>query len=390
MEEKKIRLGVFGCYRGSAIAACAKIAGAEIVAACDSNPKMIERIKPHLAEDGVIYDNFDEFINHEMDGCIVANYYCEHVPYAIRLLEKGISVLSECAAAITMAQCVELVRAVEASTAKYMLVENYPYSAACQELKRVYQSGSLGRVVYAEGEYVHPMSVKEHTGYAPTPDHWRNHIPPTYYNTHSLGPIMHVTEAMPVCVSSQAVSRPEIHEGTLAQNDPFALMMCKMSDGSVISFSAWAQMGGHGHWYRINGTKGAAEITRYDPHRIRVVYNGYDRPEDQPRDSVYAPEFPFDADKAKKCGHAGGDYYIAHQFLEVIEGKREPFFNVYRATAMAACGILGWRSCLEGGKVYQIPDFRREEDKKMYENDHISPFCKEDGSTDIPATLGEK
>ena len=63
MEEKKIRLGVFGCYRGSAIAACAKIAGAEIVAACDSNPKMIERIKPHLAEDGVIYDNFDEFIN---------------------------------------------------------------------------------------------------------------------------------------------------------------------------------------------------------------------------------------------------------------------------------------------------------------------------------------
>ena len=48
--------------------------------------------------------------------------------------------------------------------------------------------------------------------YTLIPDHWRNHIPPTYYNTHSLGPIMHVTEAMPVCVSSQAVSRPEIEK----------------------------------------------------------------------------------------------------------------------------------------------------------------------------------
>ena len=143
MEEKKVKIGVFGCFRGSSIAKCLKLAGADIVAACDKNPDMLERIKPHLAEGAGIYDNFDDFINHEMDGCVVANYYYEHVPFAIRLLEKGISVLSECTANITMAEGVALVRAVEASKAKYMLLENYPYSAPNQEIARLYQSGIL-------------------------------------------------------------------------------------------------------------------------------------------------------------------------------------------------------------------------------------------------------
>lgn len=389
MEEKKFRIGVFGCWRGSAVAACLKLAGADIVAACDRDEKQLEKIKPHLAEGAGIYYSFDDFINHDMDAVLLTNYYAEHVPYAIRLLERNISVLSECAANITMAQGVALVRAVEASQAKYMLIENYPYSAACQELARVYKSGKLGRVIYGEGEYVHPMSKSELMRYAPTADHWRAHIPPTYYNTHALGPIMQATEAMPLTVSAQAVSRDELHEGTNCINDPYALMMCKMSDGSVFTFTGWAQVGGHGSWYRLGCTKGCAETVRYDGNRVRVLYNGYDTPEGEPRDTVYAPSFPFDADKAAKCGHSGGDYYIAHQFLEVLAGKREPFFDVYRATAMASCGILGWRSCMEGGKPYTIPDFRREEDRKMYENDTLSPFVKEDGSVDIPCSLGE-
>ena len=390
MEEKKFRIGVFGCWRGSSVAACLKIAGADIVAACDRDEKMLEKIKPHLAEGAGIYYSFDDFINHDMDAVLLTNYYAEHVPYAIRVLEKGMSVLSECAANITMAEGVALVRAVEASKGKYMLIENYPYSAACQELTRLYQSGKLGRVMHGHGEYVHPMSVKEHNMYASTPEHWRNHIPPTYYNTHAIGPIMQATEAMPLTISAQSVSRPEVFEGTHGVNDPYALMMCKMSDGSVFTFTGWAQSGGHGSWYRLNCTKGCVETVRYDGHRVRVNYNGYSTPEGEPRDAVYAPSFPYDAEKAAKCGHSGGDYYIAHQFLEVLAGKREPFFDVYRATAMASCGILGWRSCLEGGKEYTIPDFRREEDRKMDENDTLSPFVKADGSVDIPSSVGEK
>lgn len=388
-EQKRVRIGVFGCWRGAHLASCLKLAGADIVAACDKDPERYKLIEPHLAEGAVFYDDFDKFIEHDMDGVLLANYYCEHVPYALRVLEKGMSVLSECASCTTMADAVALVRAVENSKGTYAMIENYPYSAACQELRRVYQSGSLGRAVYCEGEYVHPMSVEEHRKYASFPEHWRNHIPATYYNTHSLGPLMYATESMPVFVSAQAVSRPEAMEGTYSVTDPFALMTCKMSDGSVFSFSAWANIPGHGNWYRITGTKGVAETVRHDGGKVRVGYNSFSKPEGEEIDKMYTPAFPAYAEEAKKCGHGGGDFFVAKEFVDVLEGKKKPFFDVYRATAMAACGILGWRSCLEGGKNFRIPDFHKEEDKKRYENDTASPFVKADGSVDIPCSIAE-
>lgn len=181
--ERRPKIGVFGCWRGSTLAACLKLAGADIVAVCDREPKQLERISPYIAENAGVYDNFEDFILHDMDACVLANYYCEHQRYAVRLLAKGISVLSECASNCTMAEGVELVRAVESAEklgAKYMLIENYPYSAPCQEMRKVYQSGILGRAVHGEGEYIHPMSTAERLRYAPTSEHWRNHIPPTY------------------------------------------------------------------------------------------------------------------------------------------------------------------------------------------------------------------
>jgi hypothetical protein len=46
---------------------------------------------------------------------------------------------------------------------------------------------------------------------------------------------------------------------------------------------------------------------------------------------------------------------------------------------MSSVGILGHRSVLDGGKVYDIPDFRKEEDKKLYENDYLTPFYGKNG-----------
>jgi hypothetical protein len=46
---------------------------------------------------------------------------------------------------------------------------------------------------------------------------------------------------------------------------------------------------------------------------------------------------------------------------------------------MASVGILAHRSLLERGVPYDIPDFRREEDRVKYENDHIAPFWGPNG-----------
>lgn len=63
----------------------------------------------------VFYNNFDDFIKHDMDAVIFANYADEHVPYAVRALKAGMHVMSEVLPCASMAQAVELIEAVEAS-----------------------------------------------------------------------------------------------------------------------------------------------------------------------------------------------------------------------------------------------------------------------------------
>ena len=52
----------------------------------------------------------------------------------------------------------------------------------------------------------------------------------------------------------------------------------------------------------------------------------------------------------------------------------------------ASVAILAWLSVLDGGKPYDIPDFHREEDRKLYENDTLSPYPNEKYEADIPCS----
>ena len=56
---------------------------------------------------------------------------------------------------------------------------------------------------------------------------------------------------------------------------------------------------------------------------------------------------------------------------------------------MSATAILGWRSCLNHGENFRIPDFRDENDRKMYENDDLTPFPDDngEGATLPPSTM---
>ena len=153
---KKIRLGVFGVRRGSYYFESFLANNADIVAICDVDELYMKKAVDKLGGNVTTYKSFDEFIEHPMDAVFVANYFHEHAEYAIRCLEKNIHVLCECTANSTMAEGVKLVRAAEKSKAFYMLAENYPYMLFNQEMKKVYEGGTLGEVLYAEGEYNHP------------------------------------------------------------------------------------------------------------------------------------------------------------------------------------------------------------------------------------------
>lgn len=390
MMTKKIRFGIFGSGRGGYVIGNIYDSGAEVVAICDRRPAAIAQYKEKFPQcrEAAEYSDFDSFIQHDMDVVLLANYFCDHAEYAVRAMRAGKHVLSETIPNITLAQGVELCRVKEETGMTYALLENYPYIKQNMEMRRLYHEGTLGNLVYAEGEYVHPMSEEEQNRLAPGERHWRNWTPRTYYTTHALAPLMQMTDAMPVKVSVMASFQPEVAKGTaLHTGDAAAIILCQTDTQAVFRITGWAVFQPHGSHYRLCGTKGGVEFNRSDG-KMRLCYSNWTTPEGCERVSEYDAQWP-DAklgELAEHGGHGGSDFFAIYDFVKDLENGREPYWNVYRATTASSVAILAWRSILNHNACYDVPDFRREEDRKKYESDHISPYPDENYRVNIPCS----
>lgn len=387
---KALRIGIFGLSRGSSLIDSILMCDGELTAVCDRNEKLFDCIPDSVAKDITFYTDFDKFIEHEMDAVILCNCFHQHAAYAIRALNKGIHVLSECLSNTTMAEGVALIRAAKASTAFYMLLENYPFMRFCQEMKRVYEGGSLGNFLYGEGEYNHPFNLDnadEHAKLRPYPDHWRNYLPRAYYITHSLAPLMYISGAKPVRVSAMPVNLPFDEYAAVGSpvSDRAAIITCLNDDGSVYRVTGCASFGAHSNYYRICGTRGMIENPRGKGGSVMLRYNSWQIPEGMQRLNEYTPEFPASVRAlAEKADHGGGDFFAVVEFFNCIRENRRPVFDEYFATRCASVGILSHRSLLEFGVPYDIPDFTREEDMKKYENDTLTPFFSGENKPTMP------
>jgi len=390
MSDKKIKVGVIGVGRGQSYASGATDnVGMELVAICDT---WEERLKTAGEKYGVAtYTDYDKFLEHDMDAVVLANYFHEHAPFAIKALEAGKHVMSETSANSTMAEGVALCRAVEKSGKTYMLAENYPYTVFNMEMRRLYQTGELGEVIYAEGEYNHPMSPESRNAIAPGRYHWRNWLPSTYYCTHALAPLMFITDTMPLKVNGLSVACRETDAKTARVADPTGVILCQMDNGSVFRIYGLLTPG-HSNWYRVHGSKGAMEVVRgpgyFGTQQIRVWHDEWDRePGKTPAERIYAPDWPEHGELARKAGHGGGDFWTNFEFANAIRAGGQPFLDVYRGVAMSSVGILAWRSALEHGTPIDLPDFKDEASRKKFENDHWTPFPKDGKPGDAPPSI---
>ena len=69
-------------------------------------------------------------------------------------------------------------------------------------------------------------------------------------------------------------------------------------------------------------------------------------------------------DLARKSGHGGGDFWTTFHFAEAIRTGKPPFLDVYRGVAMSSVGILAWKSALQDGQPFDVPDFRERDPAK--------------------------
>jgi predicted dehydrogenase len=371
----------------------APIAGMELVAICDTWKERLTEVAQKLGV--AAYTDYDRFLEHDLDAVVLANYFHEHAPFAIKALGAGKHVLSECAACSTLAEGVALCEAVERSGKIYMFAENYPFTAFNQEMTRLYREGEIGRVLYAEGEYNHPGSFEWAMGISPGVRHWRNNLPATYYCTHALAPLMAITDTMPARVNGFVSPLPEDSpiKRLWSQKDAASLIIVQMDNGAVFKLLGNG-VPGHSIYYRLHGERGLMETGRgpgyWGPGSVRVVHDEWDLKPGEVTERVYYPQFPAWAKEAGSAGHGGGDFFTNHYFAEAIRTGEPPYLNVYRGVAMSVVGILAWKSVLDNANSYAVPDFTRAESREPYKRDTWRPFDLDDPNAPPVSSRGKE
>ena len=120
---------------------CREAQDAELVAICDNWEEGLRKKQSELGDGVACYTSLDDFLQHDMDAVVLANYATEHAPLAIRAMEQGFHVISEVLPCQTMKEAVELVEAVERTGKIYAYAENYCFMAAPHEMRALYRAG---------------------------------------------------------------------------------------------------------------------------------------------------------------------------------------------------------------------------------------------------------
>ena len=373
---KKLRIGVFGGARGSTmINVLLHHPDAELVAVCDKYQPLLDQAGQRANECGInieLFNNFDDFIEYDMDAVVLANYANEHAPYAIRALRRGRHVLSEVLPCETMDQAVELIETVEETGLVYAYAENYCYMKHTFEMWQRYKTGELGEAMYGEGEYIHDCSsIWPQITYGER-DHWRNRMHPNFYCTHSIGPLLMMTGLRPVKVVGFEV-KPS--EDLLALGDwrGAGIEMVTLENGAVMKSI-------HGDLKREPGSinyelyckKGMMESGRLEPASTLNVYKESER-RCVGSWEKYEPEARIAAESASAYqSHGGSDFYPTHFFIERILGRPdgEWSIDVYDAVNMGICGLLAYRSVLAGNISIDIPDLHDRAQRDKFRNDN--------------------
>lgn len=391
---KKIRIGVIGAYRGaSMIRYCKSAESAEVVAICDKNPEALNAQKERTKGlDIAFFDNFDDFIKYDMDAVVLANYANEHAPFAIKAMRAGKHVFSEVLPVQTMKEAVELVEAVEETGKIYAYGENYCYMSAPYEMKQLYRSGKLGEFEYGEGEYIHNCEPIWPTITYGEEDHWRNNMYSTFYCTHSLGPIIHITGLRPVKVVGFEGTLNERTNRCGQKGGSFGIEMVTLENGGIVK-SIHGGLYRNSVWYTVYGSKGRAECAREDANagHIDTIYtyiDDYSGEYGENKLKTYKPSRAED-DLANGFGHGNSDFYTMHHFVKKIKGDKDAdIVDVYEALDMFLPGMFAYRSILNGGLPVDIPNLRDKAERDKWRSDVACTDPKVAGDQLLPTRLG--
>ncbi len=357
------RLGIVGRRGSSTIHAARSMEECEVAAVCDIDEATLRQ----MADQHGIRERFTSYermLAADIDAVVVSTPMPLHVPQAVAALRAGKHVLSEVPAAISLAECWELLEAVANSESVYMMAENCCYMQPNILVKALIQQGLFGEVYFGQGEYIHELkSLNEQT---PWRRIWQTGRNGNTYPTHSLGPLMQWMNDRVVEVSCLGSGHHyKDPRGLSYENEDTTMTLCKLENGGLVQLRL-DMLSNRPHnmtYYTLQGTKGCYEAARGLGDQPKVWMADFcDGPEHwRPLADFeeYLPALWRDPPAAARAaGHGGGDYWEVLDFIDAICLRQPSPIDVVTALEWTAVGLCSQKSIDRGGIPVELPDFR--------------------------------
>jgi predicted dehydrogenase len=288
-----------------------------------------------------------------------------HVAQSIAALQRDIHVMCEVTAAVSLDEARWLVREAGRSRATYMMAENCNFMKTNVLVKAMVDAGLFGETYYAEGEYLHEVQRLFFTpeGRPTWRYYWQVGVNGATYPTHSLGPCLAWLGERAQRISCIGAGHRSAHEYAMENT---VLLLCKTQSDKlirirqdIISQRPQARLN-----YTLQGTRGVYESAR------RNVEGNWVWLEERSRNpEEWFPLQDFEAEflpgawrnappEAIASGHDGSDYFEVAEFIDAVQGRRQPSIGIHEAMDMTLPGLMSQESIRREGEWLDVPDSR--------------------------------
>ena len=346
VSDRKIRIGIAGygvCRMGSSFG-FQDHPNVEIAAVCDVSAERCAELAV-ACKCQRTYSSLEEMVKDQsLEAIFLGTDAPNHAQHSILCLNHGKHVACTVPAVFgSLEDADRLYETVKKTGLEYMMFETSAYHAACYAMRVAYESGSLGKIIYAEGQYYH---------YFPTPlasyGKWRTGIPPMWYPTHSTAYYVAVTGQSFTKVSCQGFRGqiPHFQPESNCYKNPFdsEVALFQTSEGGSARMSVcWGMRGSAGETGLVHGELGRMNGTSFSPE------------EDRPKlPDLSKPPLPPGVDAG---GHDGSHGYLTNEFVTALLENRTPLINIALSLNMTVPGIIAHQSALKDGELLTVPQY---------------------------------
>jgi predicted dehydrogenase len=370
--DRKVRVAIVGLGFGAEfIPLYQRHPLARMEAICQRTPEKLDAIGDAFGVAKRYSDYAALLRDPEIDAVHINTPIPDHAPQAIAALRAGKHVACTVPMATSVADCRTIVDLVKRTGLTYMMMETVVYSREYLFVEELHRTGRLGKIQFLQASHQQDMD-----GW---PNYWPG-LPPMWYATHCVGPMLALTRADAEYVS--CFGSGTIRKGLVAKyGSPFAVETAHVKlKGSDLTTRIIRSLFDVARQYResidVYGSKRSFEWTLVE-HQPHVLHTAK-RPEPEIPEPVKVPDYakrlpkglrPFTTkgvyDLAKKthlsftqgAGHGGSHPHLVHEFVTALASKREPFPNARQSANWTCVGLCAHQSALRGGAIVKLPAF---------------------------------